>query len=260
MSETIIFLGTGGARITVTKQLLASGGIWLNLDGTEILIDPGPGSIVHSTRRKLTADKLSAIILSHRHIDHSSDVNIMAEAMTQGGFRKHGWLFAPADALDKEPVIFSYLKNNLQGVEVLEEGKSYNISNVTFTTPLRHIHGVETYGMLFNTGKHTFSYVADTRYFDGLSRSYSAELMILNVVRLDTDHPFDHLSIPDAKHIISEARPKIAIITHLGMMLWRAKPWEIADKLSQETGIRVLAARDGMKFDLAQLDEETIVN
>ena len=30
--------------------------------------------------------------------------------------------------------------------------------------------------------------------------------------------------------------------------------WQIAEKLSQETGVRVLAARDGMRFDLAQLD------
>jgi len=260
VSETIIFLGTGGARITVTKQILASGGIWLSLDGTEILLDPGPGSIVHSTKRKLNADKLSAIILSHRHIDHSSDVNIMVEAMTQGGFQKHGWLFAPADALNTEPVIFSYQRNNLEGVEILKEGKSYNIGHVSFTTPMRHIHGVETYGMLFNTGKHTFSYVADTRYFDGLSESYAAELMILNVVRLDADHPFNHLSVPDAKRIITEARPKVAIITHLGMTLWRAKPWEITDRLSQETGIRILVARDGMKFDLAQLDKENAAN
>ena len=66
-SDTITFLGTGGARIMVSTQILASGGLWLNLSGIEILIDPGPGCIVQSTKRKLRADKLSAIILSHRH-------------------------------------------------------------------------------------------------------------------------------------------------------------------------------------------------
>jgi mannitol/fructose-specific phosphotransferase system IIA component len=38
------------------------------------------------------------------------------------------------------------------------------------------------------------------------------------------------------------------------MRTWQAHPWEIAKKLTQETGIKVLAARDGMKFDLAKLD------
>jgi len=253
-SDSITFLGTAGARIMVTSQILASGGLWLNLSGTEILVDPGPGCIVQSTKRKLRADKLSAIVLSHRHLDHSGDVNIMVEAMTQGGFKKRGWLYAPSDALEDEPVIFSYLKNYLEGIEVLREGKSYSVGNISFTTPIRHIHSVETYGMIFTTLQHTFSYIADSRYFDDLCRSYSGELLIINVVRLEAGHPFDHLSVPDAGHIIAELKPKVAILTHFGMTIWRAKPWEVAERLSQEIGVKVLAARDGMRFDLSQLD------
>ncbi len=239
----------------VISQILASGGLWLNLSGTEILLDPGPGCIVHTTKRKLKADKLSAIILSHRHLDHSADVNIMVEAMTQGGFKRHGWLFAPADALGAEPVILSHLRSCLEGVEVLQEGRSYSVDKISFTTPIRHIHSVETYGMLFTTAEHTFSYIADSRYFDGLCHSYGGELLIINVVRLEAGHPYDHLSIPDAKRIIVELKPKVAILTHFGMTVWRAKPWEVAQNLSQETGVRVLAARDGMRLELSQLDE-----
>ena len=245
----------------VTKQLLASGGLWLNLSGTEILLDPGPGCIVQSIKRKLSPDKLSAIILSHRHLDHSADVNIMVEAMNQGGQNRHGWFFAPSDAFDTEPIIFSYLKDYLDGITILEEGKSYSIGNISFTTPIRHIHAVETYGMVFKTAEHTFSYITDSRYFDGLCHSYGGELLIINVVvlepRLPSDPPpklpVDHLSVPDAEHIIRELKPKVAILTHFGMGMWRAKPWKIAEKLSQQTGIKVIAARDGMRFDLSQL-------
>ncbi|MCX7911999.1 MAG: MBL fold metallo-hydrolase, partial [Dehalococcoidales bacterium] len=99
-ADTLVFLGTAGARFMVSKQLAASGGIWLNLAGTQILLDPGPGSLVQATRRRLNPEKLDAIILSHRHLDHSSDANVMIEAMTNGGFRRRGWLFAPQDALD----------------------------------------------------------------------------------------------------------------------------------------------------------------
>jgi len=255
MAEMITFLGTGGARFVVINQILATGGLWLSLNGTEILLDPGPGCLVHTSKKKLRAEKLSAIILSHRHLDHSADINIMVEAMTQGGFHPRGWLFAPADALEMEPVIFSYLRNYLDGVEVLREGGSYSVGDVSFVTPIRHVHGVETYGMIFKTDKHTFSYVTDSRYFEGLSQSYSGELLVINVVRLDTNHPYDHLSVPDARQIIGAIKPKVAILTHFGMTMWRAKPWEIAEGLSQETGVKVLAARDGLKFDLARLDE-----
>ena len=254
MADTITFLGTAGARFVVTSQLLASGGMWLNLGGTELLVDPGPGCIVQSTKRKLRADRLSAIIISHRHLDHAADVNIMIEAMTQGGLKKHGRFFAPADALGAEPVIFSYLKEFLEGVEVLAEGKSYAIDSVTFDTPVRHLHPVETYGLRFRTPEHTFSYIADSRYFDGLWQKYSGELLVINVVRLEPGHPYDHLSVPDAGRIISELKPKLTVLTHFGMTMWRARPWEVAQRLAEETGVRVMAARDGMKLDLSALE------
>ncbi|HUT67263.1 MAG TPA: MBL fold metallo-hydrolase [Dehalococcoidales bacterium] len=254
-ADTITFLGTAGARFMVSRQLAASGGLWLSLNGTEILVDPGPGSIVQSTRRKLNAEKLSAIVLSHRHLDHSADTNVMIEAMTNGGFNRHGCLFAPADALEHEPVIFSYLKNYIESIVLLEGEKSYTTGNVTFTTSVRHVHPVETYGIVFKTTGHTFAYIADTRYFDSLYRSYASELIIINMVLTEPRPPIDHLSIPDVERIIKEIKPTVAIISHFGLHVWEAKPWLIAEDLSQKTGVRVIAARDGMKFDLAQLEE-----
>jgi len=267
-TDTITFLGTGGARFMTYYQFLATGGCWLELDGTQILVDPGPGCIVRATKRKLKPEKLSAIIVSHRHLDHSADVNIMVEAMTQGGFNRHGHLFAPADALETEPIIFTHIRELVEGVEILEEGKSYSIGDISFTTPIRHIHPVETYGLVFRTSKHTFSHITDSRYFDTLAEHYGGEMLIINTVFLEPRPaagslslpdgpalPVDHLSIPDAEHIIMELKPKVAILTHFGMSIWRAKPWRIAERLSQQTGVKVIAARDGMKFDLSQLDE-----
>ncbi|HSW58189.1 MAG TPA: MBL fold metallo-hydrolase, partial [Dehalococcoidales bacterium] len=152
MGNTITFLGTAGARVMVANQYQASGGLWLNLQDTEILIDPGPGSIVQSSSRKLKAEKLEAVILSHRHLDHSGDMNIMVEAMTQGGFARHGRIFLPSDALGPEPVLYSYLRKYIHGIEILEEGKTYTINHVKFSTPIKHIHGVETYGLKFECG------------------------------------------------------------------------------------------------------------
>jgi ribonuclease BN (tRNA processing enzyme) len=256
MENTITFLGTAGARVMVANQIQASGGMWLNLNDTQILLDPGPGSIVQSTKRKLRAANLQAIILSHRHLDHSGDMNIMVEAMTQGGFKPHGRVFLPSDALDPEPVIYSYLKKYVDGIEVLKEGSSYNVGGVNFTTPLRHIHGVETYGIKFQFGVHEFSYIADTKYTDQLIGIYRAELLIINVVFLDNRFKVDHLCADDAEKIILGIKPKLALLSHFGMQIWKAHPWEVAEQLTQKTGIKVKAARDGMKFDFAELEEQ----
>jgi phosphoribosyl 1,2-cyclic phosphodiesterase len=254
LSDTITFLGTAGARFVVIRQFLASGGAWLNLGNTQILLDPGPGSLVQAAKRKLDATKLDAIILSHRHLDHSGDINVMIEAMTDGGTKKRGLVFAPADALNQDPVILSYLRSYPQNIQVLTEGGSYMINDVSFKTPVRHKHPVETYGFVFQTLRHTFSWITDTRYFEDLASYYEGDSLIINVVRLNPGAPIDHLSLPEVKSIIEKLKPKAAILTHFGMTMWRPKPWELAKKLTDETGITVIAARDGMKFDLSQLD------
>jgi ribonuclease BN (tRNA processing enzyme) len=250
--DSIIFLGTAGARVMVANQLLSSGGLWLNLNGSEILLDPGPGTLVQAAKRKLKARNLAGIVLSHRHLDHAADVNIMIEAMTDGGLRRRGVVFAPKDALEDDPVVLHYLRGYVERIETLRERQAYQLGNVHFETPLRHHHSVETYGLLFHTPSYTISYIADTKYFDELCAHYKSDLLIINVVRLEPG-PFDHLSAADAAKLIKELKPRAAILTHFGMTMWRAKPWEVAARLSDETGVRVIAARDRMKFDLSEL-------
>ncbi len=85
------------------RQLCASGGIWVSREGTNILIAPGPGSLVRCGARRAGLDPsvLDGIILTHKHLDHSNDVNVMIEAMTGGGFKKRGTLLCSHDALDE---------------------------------------------------------------------------------------------------------------------------------------------------------------
>lgn len=255
--DRIVFLGTAGARFTVFRQIRASGGIWITLDDTQILVDPGPGSLVRclKSRAKLDPTELDGIILSHRHLDHSADVNVMIEAMTQGGFKPRGIVFAPGDALEEDPVILKYVREYVKGIKVIKEGGKYELKNIKIETPVRHIHRSETYGINFIGKKHQISYVVDTKYFEGLASYYKGDILIINVVRLkpsnEVEPQIDHLCLDDAKRIISEIKPKLAILTHFGMTMIKAKPWELADKLSQELGREVLAANDGMKIELS---------
>ncbi|KPJ63361.1 MAG: hypothetical protein AMS15_00720 [Planctomycetes bacterium DG_23] len=255
--DSIKFLGTAGARFVMMKQLRASGGTWLALSQTNILIDPGPGTLVKCwrSRPKLDPSKLEAIVLSHKHLDHSGDINVMIEAMTDGGFKKRGLVFAPRDALEEDPVILHYLRDYPERIEVLEEGEKYEIGPVTLEVPKRHLHSVETYGLNFSTKKRSISFVTDTYFFQEISEIYPGEILVINVVRLQKDDRKDiqHLNLEDAKRIIAQAKPKLAILTHFGMTVIRARPWELAEKIEEELGIRVVAARDGMSINLDEI-------
>jgi phosphoribosyl 1,2-cyclic phosphodiesterase len=247
----IKFLGTAGARIVVAKQLRASGGMWLSLDATNILIDPGPGCLVRcvSSRPRLDPTRLDGIVLSHKHLDHSADINVMMEAMTVGGRKKRGIVLVPRDALfGEDRVVFKYVRPYVSRIGILKEKSKYRIGNVRIQAPVRHVHGVETYGLIFRGKKHTISYIADTRFFPGLLKKYEDDILIINVLRPEPSN-LDHLCIDDAKKIIKAIKPRTTILTHFGMWMLRAKPWEIADQLGKELKSEVIAARDGMLFE-----------
>lgn len=252
--NTIKFLGTAGARFVVMKQLRASGGIWLTLDDTHVLIDPGPGALLRclSSRPKLDPQDLEGIILTHRHLDHSNDINIMIEAMTNGGFKRKGVVFAPKDALEGDPVILRYVREQVDHIEILRENGNYQIGNIGFDTPKQLKHGVETYGLNIK-GKHgAISLITDTDYFPSLASFFTGDLLIINVVMFEDRSTIEHLSIHEAELIINENKPRLAILTHFGMGMVKAKPWEIADQLSKKLGVHVIAARDGMQIDIDQ--------
>jgi phosphoribosyl 1,2-cyclic phosphodiesterase len=250
----IKFIGTAGARFVVMKQLRASGGVWLSVGKTNLYIDPGPGALVRSlsSKPKLDPSTLDGILLTHKHLDHSGDVNVMIEALTEGGFRKRGILFAPRDALEEDPVVLKYLREYLEKIVVLEEDEEYRIGEISFSTARRHRHRVETYGINFKTSPQTVSIITDTRFFPELPDLYGGEILIIHVVRLKPigDEPIDHLSIEDVKTIIRRAKPKLAVLTHFGMTMIKAKPWVVASELEAELGVKVIAASDGLKIDL----------
>lgn len=253
MSGELIFLGTAGGRLTVAKQLRASGGFWAVLHGTRLHVDPGPGALVHCHAKSLKLDPttLDAIVLTHRHLDHAGDINAMIEAMTEGGTKKRGVVLAPRDAYEEDPVIFRYVRSYPEKVEVLVEGGAHQVGAVRIETPLRLKHSVETYGLRLVAPGLTVSLIACTGYFPALEEAFKGDIVILNVVFLPRRDD-THLCLEDAQRLINAIRPRLAILTHFGMTMVRGKPWELAERVSQETGIKTLAARDHQRLDLTQ--------
>ncbi|MFH0828235.1 MAG: MBL fold metallo-hydrolase [Candidatus Omnitrophota bacterium] len=244
----IKFLGTAGARFVMIRQLRHSGGLWVNSLGINILIDPGPGSIVHcaQSRPKLDPGKLDAIILTHRHLDHCGDINVMVEAMTEGGFKKRGVVFCPADALTGDPVIFKYIRNFPAKIEVISANQKYQVDNFVFETSPRHIHPVETYGLKFSVNGRSAGLLVDTRYFPELADFYKVETLIAGVVFPEPRPEIDHFSLADLRILLPALKPAKTVLTHFGMGMIKANPRLAAEKLSRELNLEISAAYDGM--------------
>ncbi len=240
-------MGTAGARFMVAKQVAASGGLFIEDNGTRLSLDPGPGAVVQYAARKVDLTTLDAIVVSHRHLDHAGDVNVMVEAMTDGGFAHRGMLFCPSDALDEDPVVLKYLRRFPREIVRLAPNTSYSVNGVSFTTSGRHVHQVETYGFRFGD---RLGWITDSAYYDGIAEQHRANVMLIHTILLHCRPELPHLCVEDAERIIRDARPKIAFLTHYGMAVWRANPQQIAADMSQRLGIDVRAAVDGLSIEL----------
>jgi len=235
--------------MVVLNQLRKSGGFWVKLDNINILHDPGPGSLVMMHQLGLRPKDLDAIILSHRHIDHSNDVNVVTEAMTGGGFTPRGRLIAPSDCFDNDPVVLQYVRPFVDITEI-KKGMETIIKDIRIMFPIENQHPVETYGVIYTFRSGRLGYIPDTEYFPGLVQAYSGmDYLIINVVRMKTDKMIRHLNMDEAAELIDKIRPKIAILTHFGLQVLNSSPEHQAKMISQKTGVEVIAAQDGMIVD-----------
>ena len=240
-------MGTAGARFMVAKQVAASGGLFLEDGDARISLDPGPGAVVQYARRQVDLTTLDAVVLSHRHLDHSGDVNVMLEAMTDGGFQHRGRLYCPSDALDDDPVVLRYVRRFPREIVRLAPESTYSVNGLTFTTSARHVHQAETYGFRFGE---KLGWITDSQYYDGIAEQHRAEVMVIHTVLLQCHSGLPHLCVDDVERILREAKPRLAFLTHYGMTVWRADPAAIAAGLSQRTGVDVRAATDGLSIEL----------
>lgn len=223
---------------------------------TQIHVDPGPGALVRalSSVPPCNPRELAAIVLSHKHLDHAGDVNAVIEAMTSGGFRRRGMLLAPPDALDVEPTVLPYAQRFVaEIVRLSERGGPYRIGDVELRTSIAHLHAVETYGLHFTYGDLRVAYLPCGRWFEGLAADYKRlepDVLIVNVLRYQDGLNVDHLTWNDARAVVSEVRPKVAVFQHFGTKMLEAGPQRLAQELEDELGIRVIAAYDGLRLDL----------
>lgn len=247
----IKFLGTAGARFVMIRQLRASGGLWVCSGSTNVLIDPGPGSLVRCALSKPRLDPsiLDGIILTHRHLDHANDINVMIEAMTQGGYKKRGSVFLPEDALGQGGIVLEYVRHFPQTITALKPQGSYEVNDFVFQTSPLLRHPAQTYGLKFEFNGKRVALLSDTGYDDDLISWFDADVLVVNVVFAEPRPGVDHLSIPDVEKIIVRLKPRKTILTHFGLTMVRTGPHALAKKLSWETGLEVVAASDGTTLD-----------
>ena len=249
VKDFIHFFGTTGNKDIFFKRIRQAGGLYVNIDNTKIIIDPGVNTFYKYINEY--KDNIDGIILSHIHIDHSNDLNIFVELMTNGGEMKQGTLLVPNQAI-QEKVLYEYVMNFPEHLNIIKPNTTYKIKNIEIISSIEHKHGVENYGFKIKTKNHNIGLVTDTAYFPELLNSYKGcEILIINVPYYiqDKSKP-KHLDIPAAEEFIKSIKPKKVVLTHFNCNILDNNPNLLAKNLSEKYNIDVIAAQDDMILEL----------
>lgn len=243
----LIFLGTGGGRIVVFQGIRKSGGVLIRKGRATILVDPGPGALNGILKEKIYPNKLSALWLTHKDLDHTGEVNILIEGMTEGGFKKRGKVFAPSEVF-KDGIILEYLKKYIEEIEEIKPLNTYKIEDIVIKTSPYHLHrDVECMGFIIENIN--LGYVVDTLPREDILGFYKGvDTLVLHTVLLSPKKGVYHISIEDVPFVFEVIKPKKLILTHFGMRVLMYGVQKIKRELEDRFKIPVLMAYDGMKM------------
>ncbi len=196
----------------------ACSGYLVSEEGCNILLDCGNG-ILSRLQKHLSFQELHAVILSHLHADHISDLMIMRyglELAYNRGLRdKPLPLYAPP-----EPVVeFGRLPyKNAYNLTSISEYRELKIGPFTILFKAG-IHAVPAFSMRIESPSGVLVYSGDTEYHKGLKVvAEGADLFLCeaNYLEADIDAGLpNHLSAAKAAQVAAAAGVKRLILTHL---------------------------------------------
>ena len=191
------------------------------------------------------------MLVSHAHLNHSSDINAVIDAMTYSGFDKKGVLIANKTVVNGEehytPTLIPYYRDFLERFIVLQAGQRVGINEVEILALKTKHSEPNTIGFKFFTPYFTLSYSSDTKYFPELIEEYkNSNILILNVPYLKKEEAKDNLCIEDAIKIIKGVNPRLAIIQHFAIDMVKSDPLYQIREIQKATGVQTIAAKDEM--------------
>jgi phosphoribosyl 1,2-cyclic phosphodiesterase len=257
-NNKLVFIGTGGGRVVLSNQLRTVGGFVLKLPKTQIHIDPGPGALSGTAKTRVYPARTDVIIATHEHIDHANDINALVDAITLGGINKKGALISTKAVIegtkDEKPWLRNHSKKNLDEVFTISSGDKLKLGDITITATKTDHDVSDCFGLRIEGADVSLGYTSDTVYFKELAKEFrDVAVLIINVLRPKSDKWKTHMCTEDAMKLIDDVKPELAVITHFGQKMINANPMLEAREIQKRTGVRTIAAQDGMEINLEGL-------
>ena len=251
MKSSIVFLGTGQGSQVVGRGRLSSGGFVLQVDENQFHIDPGPNVLMQSALCGINVRGTNGVFVTHRHLHHCNDLNVLVDAMTVHGVDKQGVLVGEESVVEGNAEHASILTPRFRGflekTLVLQPRQRIGINSVE-VAGLTTSHGeTPSIGFSFYTPYFSLAYTGDTTLTEELIQDLKGvHILVMNVPTLTKDESKGNMSVEDAIDLITAVEPRLAILTHFGGEMLQADPLHQVREINKATGVQTIAARDGM--------------
>jgi ribonuclease BN (tRNA processing enzyme) len=248
----ITMLGTGTSFPDPER---VQSGILVETEQTAVLLDAGSGTLHRLTQVGLDFGKLDAVILTHFHVDHCSDLPTLCQTLWLEGFDKALNVYGPpsirqwAEGLFTDAYPYLHDKIDIRFNEL--ESRRIVLGNLQLeNTPTCH-GTMETRALRLEDGSISLVYSSDTSPCDGVIRlAEDVDLLIHECNWLDGEHPKDvHSSPSEVAEVVEAASPFKTLLTHVSPEVV-AKEKQVVGIVARNVGTSVEMARDLMTLDL----------
>jgi ribonuclease BN (tRNA processing enzyme) len=265
-----------GCRSGMPASGQPSSGYLVASDAAKILLDCGPG-IATALGAVAAPDELSAVIVSHLHLDHCYDLLPLGKSLLARGLRYPRAGEAPQDQADigavplfvpagsaavlrrlaalfpvtTAPVLDRAFELAFD-VREYEPGARFTVGAMAVSLhELRH--SAPNCGIRIESPDGSLAYTGDTGIAPGLlPLAAGIDLLLAEATLTATDHgPHGHLSAADAARAARDARARALVLTHFPS----ADPgWLLArrDEAAREFAGAIHLARPGATFEFGQ--------
>jgi len=265
----IIFLGSGGGRQMCASQMRKTGGMYFEFGQPHeefgFSLDPGPGALVHAISLGLDPVKWKGVVVSHHHIDHTNDMNVIIDAISTNEKKEKSYPFVIAEEqLITEgrkdapyPYLTKYHSTIVKKAHALKHGESVMIGKVEFVAT-KALHYAPNNGYVIKCDKLKIGYPADGSYYPGQEKQFECcDVLILNCPwPKGHDAPKNiHMTLDDAIALVKaiKEKPKLVVLSHLSPLILRSNLFKQEKIFMDATKVRCISAEDFMEIDLDTL-------
>lgn len=255
MQSQIIFLGTAGDSFVLSKQEHFAGGFVVQTSAAQVHMNPGPGAFVAAGMAKIQVQKTTAVIVTDNSFIHAHDAPAIIEAMTLGGFDQKGLLLAAKSAVENndeknEGRIQKKYQNAVEKTIILQDETRVECNGIQIEAIKIKNSDPAAVGLKIITADFSLGYTGKTKYTTKLKDAFNdVEIIIVELSIFHEDKKEDGLCLEDVKKLIEEVKPQLAVLTGFGISIMKEDILEITRLLYKQTGVQVIAAKEGFSFD-----------